>query len=425
MARRPEKKYRLLPVILLLALLLGACAARDAQATSDDATSPTSGETVQEASVVFADEDSQNAVILPADASPPPHTPQIPQDQCEHPYFVNGVCDRCGYICPHPEHDRETRLCAVCRQPAPHHYVNGVCACGEEYRFTDSKIPAKYYCVPGTTDFNRTAVREGRVLDEPWYYTYDDPKQERTLRRDVQIYLPWGYDETRPYKVLVLLHFLHGSENTWTTDFQYAGDERLQMKHVFDLMIQDGYIDPMIVVAPSLYVYDEAGRQLRSDYDSFASQLRETILPYVAETYSTYAASGAAEDLIAARRHFAIGGNSWGSYFTYEAGMIQNLPYFSSFICLSGDTNNGLAADTLNSEAMREYPVDLYYCAAGDMDIAMLNEQENFYTIVRLVDRLTEGQNAFFHITQGGGHDWLTWGTEIYNALPLAFGEDG
>ena len=44
----------------------------------------------------------------------------------------------------------------------------------------------------------------------------------------------------------------------------------------------------------------------------------------------------------------------------------------------------------------------------------------NFYTLVNYTERLTEGENAFLHETEGG-HTWNVWSTEIFNALQLAF----
>ena len=52
--------------------------------------------------------------------------------------------------------------------------------------------------------------------------------------------------------------------------------------------------------------------------------------------------------------------------------------------------------------------------------MALVGEQNVFYTVVPLVERLVDGENAFFHVCQGG-HDWATWTIEIYNALQLVF----
>ena len=151
-----------------------------------------------------------------------------------------------------------------------------------------------------------------------------------------------------------------------------------------------------------------------------AAELQGTILPYTAQFLSTYAEGCDAASLMLAREHFAIGGNSWGSYYTYDTGMCQSLPYFASFLCFSGDAATAYVVQSLESDQLRDYPIRLYYAAAGDTDVARDGEEKCFYDIVPRVGRLVDGQNAFYHVCEGG-HDWGTWSIEIYNALQFLF----
>ena len=100
--------------------------------------------------------------------------------------------------------------------------------------------------------------------------------------------------------------------------------------------------------------------------------------------------------------------------------MRLNLPYFGNFICLSGSDNPDLVLSYINSPELIDYPIYLYYSAAGTTDMAHNAGIINFQQLVLYTDRLIEGQNAFLHETEGG-HAWNVWSTEIFDALQLAF----
>ena len=236
----------------------------------------------------------------------------------------------------------------------------------------------------------------------------------------VGFYLPYDYDPGQKYNVLVLLHGLRTTEESWLGLPLLLEDEReIQMRWIYDRMIAEKIIDPLIIVSASQYLYH--GEDFyKSRYEQMAYELQNVILPYTVENFSTWAEDPSPEAISAAREHFALGGNSWGSYYTYDTGMCQSLPYFSRFLCFSGDANTGWIVEQLESPALRDYSVDLYYAAAGDYDVALKGEQNVFYTVVPLVERLVDGENAFFHVCQGG-HDWATWSIELYNALQLVF----
>lgn len=347
------------------------------------------------------------AVIVTPEPTPEP-IPEIRPEDCGHPAYENGVCVLCGYVCAHPFHSTEGE-CLLCGEKVVHHYVHALCSCGRSPDYHESFLPERFY---------EPCEQEGTILS--WSYETTDWSRQMPVIMKVRFYLPYGYDPGQKYNVLVLLHGLRATEESWlSTPWESANGREFEMRWIYDRMIAEKMIDPLIIVCASQYLY-RGEDAFKSKYEQMAYELQNVILPYTVENFSTYAADGSAEALIAAREHFALGGNSWGSYYTYDTGMCQSLPYFSRFLCFSGDANTGWIVESLESAALRDYPVDLYYAAAGEVDVALKGEQNVFYTVVPLVERLRDGENAFFHVSEFG-HDWDTWSVEIYNALQLVF----
>ena len=265
--------------------------------------------------------------------------------------------------------------------------------------------------------YRRPCPNAGTLLN--WSYDTVDWETQEAVSRAVQIYLPHGWERGRQYNILVLLHGLGGSEKSWLSDPHPVGGEELALRTVLDNMIDEGRIEPLIVVCPSLYMLAGQGRRV-TGYEQLAYELKDTILPHVAAEYGSYAASPEPEDLAAAREHFAIGGASWGSYYTYESGIGLSLPFFSGFLCFSGDGDAPWLSRILESPEYSEYDIALYYAAAGTGDVARPSEERCYATLTGSDPRLREGENAWLHLTSGG-HDWTVWSTELFNALQLLF----
>ncbi len=378
----------LLVLLLCLGVGVGVLAARMQLSGTEVTTEPT-------------------AVIVTPEPTEEPLPVILPED-CGHPAFENGVCVLCGYVCEHPFHSTEGE-CLRCGEKVVHHYVHALCSCGRIPDYHESLLPDRFY---------EPCEEAGTILS--WSFETTDWSRQMPVTMKVGFYLPYGYDPGQKYNVLVLMHGLRTTEESWLgLPLPLENDREIQMRWIYDRMIAEKIIDPLIIVSASQYLY--RGEDFyKSKYEQMAYELQNVILPYTVENFSTWAEDSSPEAISAAREHFALGGNSWGSYFTYDTGMCQSLPYFSRFLCFSGDANTGWIVEQLESPALRDYSVDLYYAAAGDYDVALKGEQSVFYTVVPLVERLVDGENAFFHVCQGG-HDWATWSIEIYNALQLVF----
>jgi len=288
-----------------------------------------------------------------------------------------------------------------------HRFIGGVCDCGAEPLVYDYVLPERFYDECG---------HPGSI--ESWEYQYSEPGWAEYTRH-LQVYLPCGYDPEGQYDMLILLHGTGDDETAWLTYPHYVPDRMMEARTIYDRMIEEQIIEPLIIV--TLRLYEDFGAYMGDPTpERLARELRERVLPYLAEHYATYAEEPSLEAISAARQHFGIGGLSWGSYFSYASGMRQNLPYFGNFICFSGNDDPSLVLSTINTPELIDYPIYLYYSAAGTTDMAHNGGINNFYMLVNYTDRLTEGENAFLHETQGG-HTWNVWTTEIFNALQHAF----
>ena len=231
---------------------------------------------------------------------------------CAHPGWQNGICVACGAACPHAEHDYDSCLCFTCGMTVRHSYLTSRCPmCGRTPAFLDSRVP---------TSFFQNSGRPGTVQSVE-YLTHDyvgERKGTGTLSyyKRMLVYLPYGYDASQPYNVLVLLHGMGGGEGYWLRQEQlyaaYGTDYYVTTRPMLDNMFAAGMCRNMIVVTPTFY--RDSGNFFRydrvPDEEQFVRELREDILPFIVQNYSTYAADGSAEAISAAAAFAAARGVS-------------------------------------------------------------------------------------------------------------------
>lgn len=325
---------------------------------------------------------------------------------CEH-HWVRDMCAKCHAVCTHQRHDTQG-VCERCGMKLVHRFISGVCACGAEPLSYSKPLPAELYAhcsQPGSV--------EVVTYYAPLYYT-----NSVTVGKAMSVYLPYGYDENRKYNVLVMVHGGEGDNTDWMENSFVMDDETVVcMKNLYDNMIQQRIIEPLIIVAPYTDSYVNGGGFMDTGPEQFAPELRDYILPYIIENYSTYAEGSSMEQMQAAREHFGIGGCSNGSLYAYNAGLVENLEILSNFICLSGCNNAGGVVSALESQ---DYTVAYLYAGAGDRDHQRDNSFIGYDYIVSTSPKLTEGENTKFELIQGR-HTWNTWSTAFFNAAQLLF----
>ena len=163
---------------------------------------------------------------------------------------------------------------------------------------------------------------------------------------------------------------------------------------------------------------------LPRDEDQFVRELRESILPLLVDTYSTYAHSSSQEDISAAREHFAYAGLSMGSIYAYTSIMPKCLDLFAWFGCFSGsDAYLDKLIPALQSEENVQYPIRYFYNCIGDHDSMFDTHTQQYDYLVRHVDCLTDGKNAAMTVIKDASHEYRAWGTGLYNFLRVVFAQ--
>ncbi len=271
--------------------------------------------------------------------------------------------------------------------------------------------PLKYHSFDERVYLSQSS-HPGKVIEEH----YQGPKGTNTC----YVYLPPDYDENQKYNIFYLMH--GGGENERTLFFQ----DDTMMQNIFDHMIENGDMDPLIVVTPT---WNQTGA------DQFYSELRDRLIPYVEGKYSTYAESTAIEDIQASRYHRAYGGFSMGSVSTWGV-FLNELDIIAYYMPLSGEykvsnlsiqTQAQMITGAIDKAGLQK---NEYFImgATGSNDMAqpqmtpLMNELRKYDHFIETSD-LSQG-NFFYMVVDGKEHWWGHVRHYIYDMLPYFFHEE-
>ena len=295
----------------------------------------------------------------------------------------------------------------------------GGCGGGEgKASITSSEVPDKYRA-------ERTSEAWEVVrLD----YTAHDYAlgTSATEEKYCNIYLPYGYSDSRRYDILYLVH----GTDPQTVVHQDTWLYTIGMKNILDNMIYYGDIEPLIVVAPSFYSYGLYGDDDMSSItemtpvkqnstNNFGRELRNDIIPAVESRYSTYAEDVTQEALASSRDHRAMAGLSNGCRITYLGGMIENFDYISWYGCFSSYVDSSLILDALNSEKFKDYGLNYMFNADGIYDFAY-NGHKKMVNELMKDDKFTAENTEYVQI-DFGYHSARSWRVGLYDALQRFF----
>ena len=245
-------------------------------------------------------------------------------------------------------------------------------------------------------------------------YTGDGPEVEKKA----YVYLPAGYDETKQYNVMYLMHGIGGNENEWGLN----KDGNSRIKRVMDNLIGEGIIEPFIVVTPNGKAMACTHEETNDLFYLYGHELRNDLIPYIESHYSTYAEySEDGYDLSQAREHRAMAGLSMGGMQTINIGMCECLDAFSWFGAFSSAPTSYPATKVAELIAENEYPIDYFYALCGTEDqIAYASASAAAKTLPAFSEKIKDGEN-FTWQEKPGTHDFGIWYLGFYNFARLVF----
>lgn len=279
--------------------------------------------------------------------------------------------------------------------------------CAKKIEVVD-EIPSEY----------RQAVENGGKIEKFTYPTKDYFGSMADIEKEAYIYLPPNYDENKKYNVVYLLHGIGGDIWEWGM----TGDSS-DVKKMMDNLILNGDIDPFLVITPNgRSAKDHSSSSDMQSFYLFGQELRNDLVPYVDEHYSTYADYSDGYDITAAREHRAIAGLSMGGMQTTNIGLCECLDMFSYFGGFSSCPTTYTAEEIAKRlENFPDYDIKFFYNLCGTDDgVAMWSHSAAMDGLCDLTDKLKDGKNYIWQ-TRPGGHDFNIWFLGFFNYAQIVF----
>jgi len=260
------------------------------------------------------------------------------------------------------------------------------------------------------------------------YDSKDYVRDGAPITKTAYVYTPYGYDEkdeeTR-YNIVYLMHGWGGHAGEY---FEYTST-----KNVFDHLIENGEIPPVIIVSATFY-----NKNSNTDFSSSIAEFRqfhrdfeENLMPAVEGRFHTYAKSVSDEDLKASRDHRAFGGFSLGSvttwlqfcydtdYIRYFLPMSGSCWYYGTYGDFRIERNVDFIEQLVKDNDLDERGYFIYH-AVGTQDAVKSQSIDMAEEMLERSDVFTPEHYVFYQ-KKGGYHDFDAVQEYLYNALPLFF----
>ncbi len=242
------------------------------------------------------------------------------------------------------------------------------------------------------------------------------PNHGNKYEHPFKIYLPDDYFRSeKKYNIVILLNASNGDGYEFTDNEHnvWYGDP-FTFKDMYDQIQAQKLCEPFIVICPDYNKWWSAP----VTYDGIANEIKNYLLPYIAEKYRTYIEGTSLEDIIAARDHIAMGGGSLGAEFTFGGLMKNCTDVCANFIPMSA-FGNFLQTKKALIENNDKYPINLFYYVSGDKE---LHDQMNTFNefTTELTDVFTI-ENTKHCLVKNAHHSYHTWAVGLWNFLQEAF----
>ena len=260
------------------------------------------------------------------------------------------------------------------------------------------------------------------------YDSKDYVRDGAAITKTAYVYIPYGYDENDEETRYNIIYLMHGWGGHAGEYFEYTST-----KNVFDHLIENGDIPPVIIVSATFYNdnSDTGFNGSIAEFRKFHRDFEENLMPTVEGRFHTYAKSASDEDLKASRDHRAFGGFSLGSvttwlqfcydtdYIRYFLPMSGSCWYYGTYGDFQIERNVDFIEQLVKDNDLDERGYFIYH-AVGTQDTVKSQSIDMAEEMLERSDVFTP-EHYMFHLKDGGYHDFDAVQEYLYNALPLFF----
>lgn len=215
--------------------------------------------------------------------------------------------------------------------------------------------------------------------------------------REAYVYTPYGYDETKEYPVIYMIHGLGCTCSQWAD---------MGAARILDFMIANEQVVPCIAVLPSVVPAQGLDDNSFSSaninaFKMFDNEFKIDLVPYIREHYS----------ISEKREDTAVCGLSMGGMEALKLGF-GNLDIFAYIGSYS-------AAPTLDLSVLKadgEFKPELVLICTGDKDSTVQGNPALYH------DELEKnGIDSIWYLHPGGAHEARVWTLALINFLKRIF----
>ena len=260
------------------------------------------------------------------------------------------------------------------------------------------------------------------------YDSKDYVGDESAITKTAYVYTPYGYDENDEETRYNIVYLMNGWDGHAGEYFEYSS-----IKNMFDHLIENGDIPPVIIVSATFYNENSNTDFSGSiaEFRQFHRDFEENLMPTVEGRFHTYAKSASDEDLKASRDHRAFGGFSLGSvttwlqfcydtdYIRYFLPMSGSCWYYGTYGDFQIERNVDFIEQLVKDNDLDERGYFIYH-AVGTQDAVKSQSIDMAEEMLERSDVFTP-EHYMFHLKEGGYHDFNAVQEYLYNALPLFF----
>ena len=261
-------------------------------------------------------------------------------------------------------------------------------------------------------------VFEGGTVVVIEYNTFDYANNiSKMCRKHANVYLPYGYAESKSYNILYLLH-------GWTGNAEdFINDKACQLKFLLDHMIADHIIPPIIVVSPTWDRDNEEKEWEESclEVENFWKEYCHHLVPAIEGIFN----KGCGNDLRTNWQQRSVGGFSLGAIATWY--IFQNcFGLQKNYVPMSGECwgidESSIAKDSFD---MIKKVIDNSDFKEDDFQIfSAVGTRDSRYKQVSTQSELFRSLNEIksncfrYYVKEGGYHSYISAYEYLYNILP-------